>query len=208
VYEILTHLTANKKNKVILISGRDRETLGNWFGTFNMDIVAEHGAWYKLGSGNEWKKFTDLTNDWKEHLRPIFNQFALRTPGSFLEEKNYSLAWHYRKTDPGLAEMRQHEFMDKLSQAISGKNLQIMEGNKVLEVKNEQINKGTAAKFWLDKKWDFVIAIGDDYTDEDTFKAVPEDAFTLKVGYHDTAAKNNIPAVKDVIKLLSKMKEL
>jgi trehalose 6-phosphate synthase/phosphatase len=151
--------------------------------------------------------FAELKNDWKVELRPIFNQFTLRTPGSFVEEKNYSLAWHYRKTDPGLAEMRQHEFMDKLSQAIAGKNLQIMEGNKVLEVKNEEINKGTAAKNWLDKNWGFILAVGDDYTDEDTFIAMPDKAFTLKVGYNDTAAKYNIPAVEDVVNLLDKLRK-
>jgi trehalose 6-phosphate synthase/phosphatase len=205
VYQILTSLTENKKNKVVIISGRDKETLGKWFGKMSMDIVAEHGAWFKSGNESDWSMFSKLKNDWKEELRPIFNQFTLRTPGSFLEEKNFSLAWHYRKTDPGLAEMRQHEFMDKLSQAIAGKNLQIMEGNKVLEVKNEEINKGTAAKNWLNEKWDFIMAVGDDYTDEDTFIAMPEEAFTLKVGYHDTAAKSNIPAVEDVVNLLEKM---
>ena len=205
VYEILTRLSENKKNKIVIISGRDHETLSQWFGKMNVDIVAEHGAWYKLGNETEWKRFTSLKNDWKEELRPVFNQFTLRTPGSFVEEKNYSLAWHYRKTDPGLAEMRQHEFMDKLSQAIAGKNLQIMEGNKVLEVKNEEINKGTAAKHWLKNNYDFVMAVGDDYTDEDTFMAMPKGAFTLKVGYNDTAAQNNIPAVEDVVNLLDKM---
>ena len=205
VYEILDTLISNKKNKVVIISGRDRETLGQWFGKMAMDIVAEHGAWYKNGAETDWQMFSKLKNDWKEELRPIFNQFTVRTPGSFLEEKNFSLAWHYRKTDPGLAEMRQHEFMDKLSQAISGKNLQIMEGNKVLEVKNEEINKGTAARNWLAEEWDFIMAVGDDYTDEDTFMAMPPEAFTLKVGYNDTAAKNNIPAVEDVVNLLDKM---
>jgi len=207
VYEILESLSEAKKNKVVIISGRERETLGAWFSKLNIDIVAEHGAWYRKGKSEKWETFSKMNNDWKESLRPIFNQFSLRTPGSFLEEKNFSLAWHYRKTDPGLAEMRKHEFIEKLSQAVSGKNLQIMEGNKVLEVKNEQINKGTAAKHWLKKKWDFIMAVGDDYTDEDTFEAMPADAFTLKVGYNETAAKNNIPAVEDVVNLLNKMKD-
>ena len=205
-YSILRSLCADPKNIVVLISGRDRETLGTWFDGINVNIVAEHGAWYRKDNG-EWDNFADLKNDWKDGLKPIFNQFAVRTPGSFVEEKNYSLAWHYRRTDPGLAEMRQHEFIEKLSQAIAGKNLQIMEGNKVLEVKNEQINKGLASKHWLNlKKWDFIMAIGDDYTDEDTFKAMPETAYTIKVGFQETAAKNNISSVENVLKLLTALK--
>ena len=205
LYQTLNLLSSRPGNQVILISGRDKETLEKWFGKLPLDIVAEHGAWYKKEK-NGWLQYARLDNSWKEELRPIFMQFTDRTPGSFLEEKNYSLAWHYRKTDPGLAEMRKHEFMDKLSHAIYGKSLQIMEGNKVLEVKNVEINKGTAAKRWLtSENWPFILAIGDDYTDEDTFKAMPATAFTLKVGFNETAARYNIATVEDVLALLDKL---
>ena len=78
-----------------------------------------------------------------------------------------------------------------------------------MEVKNLGINKGVAAKHWLkDKSWDFIMAIGDDYTDEDTFKVMPEEAFTIKVGFNETAAKYNITAVDDVLALLKKLAHL
>ena len=96
--------------------------------------------------------------------------------------------------------------MEKLGHAIYGENLQIMEGSKVLEVKNLEVNKGIAAKQWLtDKKWEFIMAIGDDYTDEDTFEAMPVSAITIKVGYNETAAKHNITSVEDVLTLLEKL---
>jgi trehalose 6-phosphate synthase/phosphatase len=73
-------------------------------------------------------------------------------------------------------------------------------------VKNLEVNKGIAAKQWLaDKKWTFIMAIGDDYTDEDTFEAMPDSAITIKVGYNETAAKYNITAVEDVLILLEKL---
>lgn len=203
--ELISKISSKKITKVVIISGRDRDTLGEWFKEVDVDIVAEHGAWYRE-AGHRWKRFKTLSNDWKEQLRPVFNQFTLRTPGSLLEEKNFSLAWHYRKTDPGLAEVRQHEFIEKLSQSITGKGLQIMEGNKVLEVKNEEINKGRAARYWLDQlDWEFIMAIGDDYTDEDTFKAMPKGAYTLKVGFQETAARYNISTVEHVLHLLERI---
>ncbi len=204
LYDILDKLCADSASRVVLISGRRKDILNKWFGKYSIDMVAEHGAWYKKDD-KKWRQFAKLDVSWKEDLRPIFNQFTDRTPGSFLEEKNYSLAWHYRKTDPGLAEMRKHEFMDKLGHAIYGENLQIMEGNKVLEVRNLGVNKGLAAKIWLADKWDFIMAIGDDYTDEDTFKAMPESAFTIKVGFNETAAKYNVTTVEDVLRLLKKL---
>jgi trehalose 6-phosphate synthase/phosphatase len=42
------------------------------------------------------------------------------------------------------------------------------------------------------------LAIGDDWTDEDTFKAMPEEAITIKVGSTSSAAKYNVPTFKEV----------
>ena len=78
-----------------------------------------------------------------------------------------------------------------------------MEGDMVVEVKNIAVNKGVAAMKWL-KNYpsDFAIAIGDDWTDEDTFKVMPEDAYTIKVGSTSSAAKFNVQSYKEVRDLL------
>jgi trehalose 6-phosphate synthase/phosphatase len=206
LYSVLTKLTADDSNTVVLISGRDKNILEEWFGELHLDIVAEHGSWYKH-SDSGWEQFRKLDTSWKKELIPVFEKFVDRTPGSFLEEKNYSLAWHFRKSDPGLAHVRQHEFMERLTQLISGKNLQIMEGNKVLEVKNFQNNKGAAARHWLKAQtWPFILAIGDDYTDEDTFKVLPgKNACSVKVGFNNTAADYNIDSVEEVLNFLEKL---
>jgi trehalose 6-phosphate synthase/phosphatase len=205
VYAIIEKLSKEAKNRVVIISGRDKDALDNWFGNYNIDLVAEHGAWHR-SIDKDWKQYNNLNVEWKDTLSPIFQQFADRTPGSFVEEKNYSLAWHYRKTDPGLAEIRKHELMEQLSHSITGKNLQVMEGNKVLEVKNDEINKGKATlKIISNIQYDFILAIGDDYTDEDTFNALSDEAITLKVGFSETAAKYNINSVENVISLLGKL---
>ncbi|MCB0497484.1 MAG: bifunctional alpha,alpha-trehalose-phosphate synthase (UDP-forming)/trehalose-phosphatase [Cyclobacteriaceae bacterium] len=205
VFNIIDNLSKNELNRVVLISGRDKEILEKWFGEYPIDIIAEHGAWHRK-NGNDWSQIKKLNADWKKTISPIFQQFVDRTPGSFIEEKNYSLAWHFRKTDPGLAEIRKPEFLEQLSHVITGKSLQIMEGNKVLEVKNDQINKGKAAQKWLkEKDWQFVLAIGDDYTDEDTFKVLPPEAYSLKVGFSETAARYNINSVEQVLSLLAKL---
>ncbi len=144
-----------------------------------------------------------LRNDWKEEIRPIMEQHVSRTPGSLLEEKDYSLVWHFRKVETGLGELRASELMSHLSYIASSINLQVLEGDKVVEIKNTEVNKGKAAYRWIETyPHDYVMAIGDDKTDEDTFRAMPEHAFTIKVGNARSAAKYYVESYREVRSLL------
>ncbi len=181
VRSLLEKLYSDQRNKIVLISGRKKETLEQWLGDMPMDMIAEHGAW--LREEGKWFIANDLDKEWKNEFYPLLKQYEMRTPGSFIEEKDYSLAWHYRKVDKGLGELRAKEIVGNLKYAAANLGLQLLEGNKVIEIKSANINKGSAAKEWLRKyPAAFIMAIGDDHTDEDTFKAMPEEATTIKVG--------------------------
>jgi trehalose 6-phosphate synthase/phosphatase len=205
VIEILENLSKDKKNKVVIISGRDRNTLEEWIGSLDIDIVAEHGFWIKQ-KDKEWETFTPLKNDWKADFRPIFENYVDRTPGSFIEEKDFALVWHYRKVETGLGELRTRELASHLSYMASGKNLSILEGDMVVEIKNSEVDKGRAAERWLENgNYEFILAIGDDWTDEDTFLTMPDDAITIRVGSSTSRAKYRIDsfsAVRDFFKKL------
>jgi trehalose 6-phosphate synthase/phosphatase len=127
-----------------------------------------------------------------------------RTPGAFIEDKTFSLVWHYRKVDKGLGELRANEITNHLRMMIADKGLQMLEGNKVIEFKNIEVNKGKAAQNWLlDNNPDFIIAFGDDHTDEDIFKALPDGAYTIKVGSNISAAKFYLKDYNEVRDLLT-----
>jgi trehalose 6-phosphate synthase/phosphatase len=182
LFRLLQQLYEDPKNKIVLISGRKRETLSEWFGWLPVSLIAEHGAWIKE-SNEDWQSDEALGKGWKKNILPILQQYEMLTPGSFIEEKDYSLAWHYRMADAGLGERRAQEIINNLENVISGQDLQILEGNKVLEIKSALINKGKAAENYLKKNpAGFILAIGDDLTDEDTFRAMPQGAVTIKVG--------------------------
>ena len=84
---------------------------------------------------------------------------------------------------------------------LSNQDLQVLEGNKVVEIKNAGVNKGKATSHFVQKKnWDFVLGIGDDATDEDIFTALPEDGVSVKVGVDRTAAKYKLSGVSEVRK--------
>ena len=178
---LLRALTDLPRTRVVIISGRDRHTLEKWLGHLPVDFIAEHGVWLRP-AGGEWELFQTLRNDWMRELRPVLELYVARTAGSFIEEKDYSLVWHYRRADAELGDVRARELLSHLSFMTANTELQVMEGNKVLEIKAAGINKGNAAARWLAKyPADFVLALGDDRTDEDTFRALPPEAYTIRV---------------------------
>jgi len=71
--------------------------------------------------------------------------FVSRCVGSFIEEKSYSIAWHYRNTQPDLGLNRARELINNLSQLLQNTKLQIIHGNKVVEVRMSGYDKGVIA---------------------------------------------------------------
>ncbi len=202
LYDILTSLTADANTHVVIISGRDKQTLQDWFDTNRMDLIGEHGVWLRQ-NGKDWETVTTLTDEWKPDIRKVLEGYVSRTPGSFIEEKDYSLVWHYRKVETGLGELRTRELTSHLKYLATNQNLQVLEGDMVVEFKSSEVNKGRAAKSWLKRyNADFIMAIGDDWTDEDTFKAMPKDSFTIKVGSSHSQAKYSIGGPDEVRELL------
>ncbi|MFH1624976.1 MAG: bifunctional alpha,alpha-trehalose-phosphate synthase (UDP-forming)/trehalose-phosphatase, partial [Pseudomonadota bacterium] len=205
IIELFGELTKSPENEVVLISGRDRNTMEKWFGDLNMGLVAEHGVWTKE-KGKDWEMIEALSSDWKGEVRPILELYVGRTPGSFLEEKEFSLVWHYRKSEHRLGDMRARELANDLINLTANLNLQVLEGSKIVEVKSASVNKGRAALQWISgKTWDFILAIGDDLTDEDVFKVLPATAWSIKVRFSASAARFTLGTPSQVRALLKEM---
>jgi len=203
--EILDALSSDPQNDLVLISGRDKDTLNEWFGDKEFSLIAEHGAWTRE-KGTQWKERNQSHSNWKDNIRPILESYVDRTPGSLIEEKTHSLVWHYRKSDLELGALRALELTSDLSNLILNQDLEIMEGNKVLEIKLTGINKGSAAIDYMQStQYDFIIAIGDDWTDEYLFKELPDRALTIKVGTDRSEAKFFVNSYKEVRALLKEL---
>lgn len=140
------------------------------------------------------------------HIRRILQKVTDRVPGSFVENKEFSLAWHYRASDPDLASMKEKELEESLSNDLPALGLVIQKGNKVLEIKDIKANKGlTALMVMKSLPSDFVGAIGDDLTDESVFSTLPQSAYTFKVGLGETGARSRFRDVTEVLSFLSKL---
>lgn len=192
---ILRQLAANPRNNVYIISGRNSQSLTEWFGELNLGLVAEHGARVRH-VGGEWK--TDLTNDdrsWMEQVERIMLTYVGKCPHSFIERKDFSLAWHYRNAEPMQGTIRARELYETLKSLATRGKLNVLNGHKVIEARNSGINKGLAAgRIYDNGKFDFVLAVGDDQTDEDMFRRLARvpDVFTIKVGGEASFARYNL----------------
>ncbi len=204
IRDILERLGADPRNEVAVISGRGQQFLDEHLGALDITLIGGHGVWMRE-AGGEWRVIEQINSDWKETILPILQLHVDRTPGAAVEEKEFSLAWHYRRAEPELAAVRLAELKDALLSLTSNLDVSILEGNKVLEIKNSNINKGRAATACYAKdEWDFVIAIGDDWTDEDMFAVLPEDAYTIRVGADVSNATYFLNSVEEVRQMLER----
>jgi len=205
IMNILRNLSDNKNNKVVIISGRDKQTLEEWLSSLNVSLVAEHGAWIKPRD-QEWQCMQPLETRWKDTIRPILELYSDRTPGSSVEEKDFALVWHYRRADPEFANVRGQELRGALVNLTENLDVGVFEGNKILEIKNAGVNKGRAVEYWTgNQKWDFLLAAGDDYTDEEMFRALPNGAYSIKVGLSISNARFQVDTLNEIRSLLKEL---
>ena len=198
--ELLQQLAEDKKNHIVINSGRDHLTLEKWLGNLPIAMAAEHGAFYK--ENGIWHKNINKA-EWSSGLVSILKLFVEKTPRSHLEVKETALAWHYRESDAWLGALRAQQLINVLVNICIQQKLQIIQGDKVVEIKSPDYNKGSEVRRQLEKKhYDFIIAMGDDTTDEDMFKALPVNAVTIKVGYVSEAASYNMPSQTEVLPFL------
>lgn len=181
---LLRGLAARPHTQVHVVSGRRCEDLERWLGELPISLHAEHGFFSRVAPGEPWIALRPVPLDWKEQVRPILEDFAHRTAGSFVEEKAVSLAWHYRSADPELANERVRELPLRLAGLVREHELQLLPGSKVLEVRLRGIHKGAVVPRVLAATLPdaVIVALGDDRTDEDLFEALPLSALTIHVG--------------------------
>ncbi len=201
--DILIKLIDEPKTKVFIISGRGHNDIDKLLDHLPIDIIAEHGAMIK--ESGVWKNQITNNDLWKKTIIPVLNQITFACPKSFVEEKKYSLAWHYRNAEPRSGYVHSRELISILERIIHSYNLKILDGNKVVEILTNEIGKGKAVNKLIEQNnYDFILSIGDDATDEEMFESflLNSNAFTIKVGNGVTYAKKKLPGINDVVLLL------
>jgi trehalose 6-phosphate synthase/phosphatase len=203
--ELLTRLSSDPATNLTIISGRDGKFLDQWFGHLPVTLVCEHGAGIRI-KNRGWHHDPNTDQSWKSYIRPVLQVFCERSPGSFIEDKPHTLVWHYRNVETDLGFMRSRELLDNLHHLTHNADLQIMEGNKIIEVRVSGNDKGIVARKLVDdNNYDFIMALGDDKTDEDMFVQLFGKAYTIKIGAGHSAAQFYLSDQNELLSLLQQL---
>ena len=206
VLDVLARLGEDTRNTVVVCSGRDRDTLDRWLGELPIRLAAEHGAFYK--ENGIWYGMAENETVWDKEVLAVMKHITNQTLGSRIEKKRTTLVWHYRNCDAWLADLREKQLINALMPLCTTLGLNIMRGNKVVEVKASNINKGTEALRLLhERAYAFVLAMGDDITDEDMFRVLPPEAITVHVGDFSQTARYTLSQQSDVVPFLHALAE-
>ena len=204
VYRTLEQLLGDPRNTIVIISGRDPDFLDRVFGHLPLGMAAEHGFFVK-SVGQAWLSNSSAPDGWKATVLPVLQAAVRAHPGSHIEEKTSALVWHYRQS-PRNTETAARRLYHELQPKLAESGLLVVPGHKVLEVRVAGVDKGQAAAHWLAAgTHDFILAAGDDTTDEDLFAAMPPDAHTIKIGRSRTAAVQRLPGPTALIDLLKSL---
>lgn len=202
--QLIKKLTDLPDTLVCIISGRPREALEMWFKDLPVSLAAEHGAWVRYE--NEWSQQATSLHNYRELITPVLEHYVERTPGALIEYKDFSIVWHYRGVPTELAHARNASLTYELDLLLGNSDIGVYHGSKVIEVKPHTVHKGVITEDLIAMhRPDFTLCIGDDYTDEDMFRALPDEAYSIKVGLGNTVARFQVLDVDAVLSLLKKL---
>jgi trehalose 6-phosphate synthase/phosphatase len=206
--DLLARLSANPRNRVVVISGRRKSDLESWFAPAvpGIWLAAEHGGFLR-GPGGEWTPLHSDGGDWKQRVRPVFEHFVERTPGSLIEEKELSLTWHYRLAEPEYGQWLANELAAMLDGMLAETDLRPIHGHRNVEIRPTWANKGNVVRHILARAGEagFRFAAGDDRTDEDMFAALDPEDWTVRVGSAATRARFTVGDYRALRTVLERM---
>jgi trehalose 6-phosphate synthase/phosphatase len=203
---LLAALATRPGTHLHIVSGRPSDDLTTWFGHLPLDLWAEHGAYHRPSNG-EWRSTVPVHTGWMADVHPVLGQLTAETPGSFVETKHASLAWHYRGAHPETGARQAQALRIRLDEVLHKRNARVLEGRKVIEVRMSGVSKAiVAAHLRAEDAVDHsLLAIGDDWTDEELFEALPESSVTIAVGRRRSRAKYQLPddvAVRELLEAI------
>lgn len=218
---ILNKLCRDSKNVVFIVSGKNKETLTQWFSSCeNLGMAAEHGYFVRSNDNMNWETCVAVQDFyWKQIAEPVMQLYTETTDGSFIETKESALVWNYQLADRDFGSCQAKELLDHLESVLANEPVSVKSGQHIVEVKPQGVNKGLVAAQLLatmrEKKVlpDFVLCIGDDRSDEDMFEVIMQamaneslspvaEVFACTVGQKPSKAKYYLENTSEILRML------
>jgi trehalose 6-phosphate synthase len=171
---LLQEVTALPGVLLGVVSGRPREDLERLLAAVpGVWLVAEHGGW-RRGSG-AWEAAVEGLPDAIVPLAEELERLAASTPGALVERKTWSTTFHYRR----VPERELESVLVAADAAIEAwltrtPGYERLDGVEMIEVRPARMRKSLAVP-WLRERAGAgarLLALGDDLTDEDLFRAL------------------------------------
>ncbi|RLN87805.1 hypothetical protein BBJ28_00011734 [Nothophytophthora sp. Chile5] len=269
---LLDALSADERNTVFIVSGRERKFLETWLNGVRVGVAAEDGFFYRMNLSNtheQWKTMSKFQYDvatarsgasttttvigsgsggngsmdvaytseaqsmmhmsmgsvpnyssygygpassgtgdgnpggsggstvhtedsfggddmsWKDLVLPTMLTFTDRTPGSYIEDKESSLTWHYGDADPHFGSWQAKDLQIILERQLIGTALEVYQGHMSVSVEHEGCTKTRVLEGILKhlslpeqiakkrgQEVDFVLCVCDDVTDDQMFQTL------------------------------------
>ncbi|KAJ4842047.1 putative alpha,alpha-trehalose-phosphate synthase [UDP-forming] 11 [Turnera subulata] len=220
IISVLNSLCSDPRNTVFIVSGRGKDSLGQWFSPCaKLGLSAEHGYFTRWTMDSPWE--TDLVaidSKWRRIAEPVMQLYTESTDGSFIEYKESALVWHHHEADFQLSSCQAKELLDHLENVLANEPVVVKRGQYIVEVKPQGISKGMVVQnliLTMRSKGvppDFLLCIGDDRSDEDMFESIEslvkslphmQHVFACTVGQKPSMAKYYLDDTGDVLDLLS-----
>ncbi|MFN0298464.1 trehalose-phosphatase [Acinetobacter albensis] len=197
----------NLNVQVIAITGRSVKIASQLFSPLDLPIAGTHGLEIKIDQKNLSKEIESINYPL---IRESLKQACIPYPKLLIENKDYSVALHYRQCP----ELEQTAYKIIKDVQLLHPELKINTGKYVFELLPHGADKGQAIHKILQHfnlPTAFSIFIGDDRTDESGFKVINEvSGMSIKVGAEETRASyrlKNVNAVEKFLDLFSKLLE-
>ncbi|GAB5601633.1 trehalose-phosphatase [Thermus sp. FJN-A] len=181
---------------VYVITGRRVKDLEPLLPLPGLSVVGGHGL-------EEGVLFGEAVPLFPVDLTPL-REALPACPGTWVEDKGYALALHYREAeDEAAAEACLRAWLEGKKALLERLGLEALPGKKVLEIKPKGVDKGKAVLRLLDRHPGRTpVYIGDDTTDEAAFLVLRDRGLTFKVGEGPTAAQGRLEDVEAVLDYL------
>lgn len=199
---LLSELASFPFLELHIVSGRSKETLEAWLGDLPVYLHAEHGLWLRHPVTGVWAAIRSIHANAGGELAKLLQAWVSEFEGSFVETKGASVAWHHRRVPGGVREHQIRRMKEQAAPILERQDLELLEGARVLEFRPRGVQKGLALTPEMEHEGVFVLAIGDDRTDEDLFRALPLSGCSVRVGQGPSEARFRIPDSGSVRALL------